>query len=179
MKDWTRTATLTTLETPWIRLVGERWDTHDSGSVDYWRTETDDSVIVIPEMDGRLLLPQPMFRPGVNRTTLDFPGGRCPRGVAPDDAAFGIIARELGAELTVVLRMQPLITLPLLVNSSTSNQKLFGFHAELAELPTSASDTDRQSYTTDQQGIHRLLEDLECLQCRALLLEWLYLRAGR
>lgn len=179
MKDWTKTATLTTLETPWLRLIGERWDTHDSGSVDYWRTETDDSVIVLPEMDGRLLLPQPMFRPGVNRATLDFPGGRCRRGIAPVDAAFGIIARELHVEPAQVTQMQPLIAVPLLVNSSTSNQRLFGFHAELAHLPTAADLADHRSYASNEQGIRRLLDDMECLQCRALLLEWLHLRGGR
>lgn len=179
MKDWTRTATLTTLETPWIRLIGERWDTNGGGSVDYWRTETDDSVIVIPEMDGQLLLPQPMFRPGVGRNTLDFPGGRCPRGVTAADAAFGIIVRELGVARRQITDMQPLTALPLLVNSSTSNQKLFGFHAKLAGLPPSSSLVAHQRYATDEQGVQRLLQDLECLQCRALLLEWLRIRTKR
>lgn len=173
---WKRVCTLSTLDTGWMRLIGERWRTDKGADVDYWRTENADSVIVIPQLGDAVVLPDKMFRPGVGRETLDFPGGRCPAGRAPELEVNTILQRELGIAASLVSDVVPLTPMPLLVNSSTSNQRLFGFHVMLSSQAASAL-FEHHAFRLDDEGIRDLLGQLECLQCRSLLMEFLLERA--
>ena len=171
--DWRRTAPICRVDTPWLNLIAERWEA-DGERLDYWRIEHADSVIVVPESRGRYWLPAEQFRPGVARRTLDFPGGRLTKGSAPDTTAMAVVARELGIAPSTVTMLAPINPRPYLVNSSSSDQRLFGFHARLETMPPAATDA-LVSFATHGPEYADLMTRLECLQCRALLLE---LRAG-
>ncbi|NWF80060.1 MAG: NUDIX hydrolase, partial [Chloroflexi bacterium] len=94
--DWQREAPIVTIESPWVRMIAERWRDEAGQQLDYWRVERVPSVIVAALQAGQLLLPRPQFRPGLGRATLDLPGGRLPPGQTPPAAAAAIVARELG-----------------------------------------------------------------------------------
>lgn len=164
---WPVTARFFELSTPWLTLLGECRQRGPT-SLTYWRVEKADSVIVLPLQGDRILLPAAQYRPGVEQGTLDFPGGRCPAEADRTVVAAAILQRELGATATA---LTPLNTTGWAVNSSFSNQRLYGFVATLP--PTLPSDSAvAQTYPTTPSGIATLLGMLTCLQCRALLLEW-------
>lgn len=168
---WDLLGQIADFKTPWIELVGERWRDDNGKTLEYWRVVAAHSVIVIPEYRQSCLLPNPQFRPGVDRATLDFPGGRLPDGAEPAEAALAILERELGVGAGGVLQLTPANDMPLLVNSSASNQLLYGFHARLDPALDLASLKPHRAFDAAD-----LLAELDCLQCRALLLEW---RAGQ
>lgn len=170
---WTMLEELARFESPWIRLIGERWRSDDDDLLEYWRTEGADSLIVIPRWRDSLLLPARVFRPGVGQYTLDFPGGRMPGDIEPNEAAYRILQRELGVPREAVVRLVKITHRPLLVNSSTSDQQLSGYFADLDASMEASVLLPHQCYPLDESGKAALLEELVCLQCRGLLLEWL------
>lgn len=168
---WERGETIVTIESPWVRLIAERWRDEQGRPLDYWRVERVHSVIVAPIQGGRLLLPRPQFRPGLGRATLDLPGGRLPAGQTPLAAATAILARELGLPAGAISTMRPLNREGWAINSSFSNQLLFGVVASIDPVQEPALPHETLSF--DRAGLRALLERLECLQCRAVVLELL------
>ena len=81
-------------------------------------------MILIPQQGDRLLLPPPMFRPGLGQTTLDFPGGRLPDASQQEEALTAILHRELHVHAANIQHIQPLNPDGWPVNSSFSNQSL-------------------------------------------------------
>ncbi len=59
------------------------------------------------------------------------------------------------------------------INSSFSNQKLYGFVAEIKPNITIKNNYIGSFYFLNQEGINKVLKDLTCLQCRGLFLEFL------
>lgn len=178
-KIWRRQKLIAVLESPWIRLIAEHWIDDRERDVDYWRAERVDSVIVLPIHREMLLLAPATFRPGVDRQTLDFPGGRLSGGVPADAAVVPLLLRELGIPAEFVAKPEPINTLPWEVDSSFSSQKLWGFSAHI----DSRWDPDRgipgMSRVPLVDGLPGLLHELSCLQCRGLLLEWLRQQPAR
>ena len=80
--------------------------------------------------------------------------------------------RELGVTESAIARIQPLNAIGWAINSSFSNQKLYGFVAELHPTATVNPELLGAEYSITPDGIRDLLKKLTCLQCRALLLEW-------
>ena len=80
--------------------------------------------------------------------------------------------RELGVTESAIARIQPINTVGWAINSSFSNQKLYGFVAELHPKATVNPELIGAEYSVTPDGIRDLLKKLTCLQCRALLLEW-------
>lgn len=158
------------LSTPWFTLIGEHIQA-EGQTLDYWRIEKADSVIILPIQDKQLLLPAPSYRPGIGRKTLDFPGGRCSKEQAPAEAAQQILQRELGIDAAATQSLIPLNKSGWAINSSFSNQRLYGFIAQLHPGPVPKQD---RAYAIDRTGLDRLLSDLTCLQCRMVLLECWY-----
>ncbi|MFQ4136105.1 NUDIX domain-containing protein [Nodosilinea sp. PGN35] len=165
------------LHSRWMTLLGEHWQDAQGQRLEYWRIEKADSVIVLPlqanaQGQPQLLLPPASFRPGVGQVTLDLPGGRCPAGQRPEQAAIAILHRELGLDAAAIARLTPLNPEGWAVNSSFSNQKLYGFvaHLEGGTPPPPASTAI--AYPATATGVRQLLNQLTCLQCRAVLLEW-------
>jgi hypothetical protein len=175
MCDWAVRDRFLNLETRWFTLIGERLETDQGELLDYWRVERAHSLIVLPLLEDVMLLPEPTYRPGVGTATLDFPGGR----VAPEQplvtAARQILQRELGIDGSQDLQLMLLNPHGWPVNSSFSNQRLFGMVAELT-APCQPRQPHRR-YPCNPAGIQRLADQLTCLQCRAVLREWQALSA--
>jgi hypothetical protein len=169
--DWERGERIATVESPWVRLIAERWCDDAGRELDYWRVEHVHSVIVAVVQGGQLLLPRQQFRPGLRRATLDLPGGRLPTGVSPLDAAIAITARELGLPSAAIGELRQLNQEGWPVNSSFSNQLLFGVTATVD--PAATPSLPYEAVPTDRDGLTGLLRRLECLQCRAVVLELL------
>ncbi|WP_082906467.1 NUDIX domain-containing protein [Phormidesmis priestleyi] len=160
------------LHSRWMTLIGEHLQDQHGEILEYWRIEKADSVIVLPIQSGHILLPSPSYRPGVGQVTLDFPGGRITAGQQPEQAAIATLKRELGIEATEITQLLPLNTQGWAVNSSFSNQKLYGFVAHIeyhTQLPVNFVVT---TYPISSVGVRDLLQRFTCLQCRAVLLEW-------
>lgn len=163
------------LHSRWLTLIGEHWQDAHGQSLDYWRIEKADSVIVLPiqaddQAQPHILLPAASFRPGVGQVTLDFPGGRRLAEQNPEAAAIAILKRELGLDATAITQLTPLTTTGWAINSSFSNQRLYGFIAQLD--PATPPALAAIAYLANSTGVHQLLQQLTCLQCRAVLLEW-------
>jgi hypothetical protein len=162
------------LHSRWMTLIGEHWLDAQGQQLEYWRLEKADSVIVLPIQPDHLgqshiLLPAASFRPGVGQVTLDFPGGRRLVGQTPEEAAIAILHRELGVNATAIAQVTPLNTSGWAINSSFSNQRLYGFIAQIDPATPLALAT--VAYLANAAGVDQLLQQLTCLQCRAVLLE--------
>ena len=176
-KKWKFMGQIASLESPWLTIKGERLLDDKDQLLDYWRVEKDDSAVVLTLHKGNFVFHKPVYRVGLDQVTLDFPGGRIPNGKSPQSVVMPILERELGVAETDVLRVEPLNRngegWP--VNSSFSNQKLFGFVAELKEdCKLDPSLLHSKSYSaTEPNSLRELLDkELTCLQCRAVLQEW-------
>ena len=157
---------------PWLTLIGEHLQDDQGQIIDYWRVEKADSVIILTIQSEQLLLPIPTYRPGLGKKTLDFPGGRVPSGQTPVGAVPKILQRELGIKEAAIINLTHLNTTGWAINSSFSNQKLYGFVAQIDPTISISHELLSGAYNTTKLGITNLLADLTCLQCRALLLEW-------
>jgi hypothetical protein len=82
------------------------------------------------------------------------------------------LKRELGIEAAAVTRLTPLNSGGWAVNSSFSNQKLYGFSADIQPSDHLSIGSEVLAYPADSIGVSDLLSSLTCLQCRAVLLEW-------
>ena len=171
MGTWTILKEIARLRTNWVTLVGEEWLCDKGKNLEYWRVEKVDSVIVLPIYKSHFLICKPTFRPGVGRHTIDFPGGRVPNGKAPEDIAPLIIERELGIPAASINSLKTINNSKRDINSSFSNQGLGAFVAIINDS-VDISLSSQYNYTVDTAGITALLNDLECLQCRSVLLEW-------
>lgn len=170
------------LHSRWLTLIGEQWQDAEGQQVEYWRIEKADSVIILPLLGHeaiapdppQIILPSASYRPGVGALTLDFPGGRVLEGQTPEEAAIATLTRELGIDTASITQLIPLNTEGWAVNSSFSNQKLYGFVAHIGAGNPLPSPVPSAAivYPANSNGIHQLLRDLTCLQCRAVLLEW-------
>ncbi|MEY3305701.1 MAG: hypothetical protein RLZZ139_4074 [Cyanobacteriota bacterium] len=159
----------------WLTLVGEHLQDDRGEILEYWRIEKADSVIVIPIQGDRILLPQPSYRAGIGQITLDFSGGRVAAGQNPQLAAIATLKRELGIEASAIVQLIPLNTEGWAINSSFSNQKLYGFVAHLEPKAELSPELVAVTYPLTSDGVQKLLEEITCLQCRAMLLEWILL----
>ncbi len=139
----------------------------------YWRVEKADSVIVIPKQGQTLFLPPPTYRPGVQTCTWDFPGGRASPDVPLPDAARQILTRELGVLPHDLVDLKPINSEGWLIDSSFSNQRLYGFIADIEPQAVVPAENIGAVFQMSGQELTALFEHLTCLQCRALLLEWL------
>ncbi|MEG3903518.1 NUDIX hydrolase [Microcoleus sp. SVA1B4] len=160
------------IKSHWVKLIAEHLETTEGKKVEYWRVERADSVVILTIQADKLLFPRPMYRPGVAESTLDFPGGRVPAEATPAAAVPAIIKKELGVTESAIARIQPINTIGWAINSSFSNQKLYGFVAQLHPTATVNPELIGAEYPVTPDGIRDLLKKLTCLQCRALLLEW-------
>lgn len=171
-KNWQLRDRFLEVRSRWMTLIGEHLQTPQGQELEYWRIEKADSVLILPIQGDRILLPPPSYRPGVGQVTLDLPGGRISKEQSPAKAAIATLERELGIDASAIAALVPLNTEGWLVNSSFSNQKLYGFVAQLqADIPL-LPDFVAGTYAISSDGVHQLLQDITCLQCRAVLMEW-------
>jgi hypothetical protein len=152
------------LQSRWMTLYKDHLLSNGGYVLEYLRVDRSDSVIVLVRQAGKFVLPEPQFRPGIGERTLDFPGGRID-GTEPAICAELTVRRELQLAEDVHVQLDQLTARPFFVDSAFSSQKVFGF---ISEFPEGIS-LPGKLYTTNE-----LLEQLQCLQCRAMLLEWRY-----
>lgn len=161
------------INTPWLTLIGEKLEDDRQKNLDYWRVEKADSIVIITIQNNQFILPHSSYRPGIQQVTLDFAGGRLNQGLSPNLASLEILRRELGISNVDIVSLNPLNQVGWVINSSFSNQKLYGFVAEISPDTIINSERVGKIYPTTSEGINHLLTDLTCLQCRAVLREWL------
>lgn len=172
MSSWQRLSEIVRLDSQWLRLICERWLCDQGKELEYWRVEKVDSVIILPVQNGRLFCVRPTFRPGLGRSTLDFPGGRLPGGQRPEDMVPLLLERELGVPAAAIGQVTALNREPWMINSAFSNQGLWGLVAEIDHDCHIRHHFIGQSAPASAPGAAQLLAALDCLQCRAVLLEW-------
>jgi hypothetical protein len=170
---WTCASRIVAVESPWVRLLGERWVDDGGATPEYWRVERAHSVIVMPIWRGQLLLPRPQFRPGVQRLTLDLPGGRLPAELAPVEAAPTLLRKELGLAPEHVAALRALNEQGWTINSSFSNQLLYGVVAMIDAAAAVDAGQVYRAVPCTVAAVGALARELECLQCRAVLQAWL------
>ncbi len=170
--DWKTLDRFVEINSDWVKLIGEHLETGEGQVLEYWRVERADSVVILTIQADKFLFPAPMYRPGVGEATLDFPGGRVPAGSTAAAAVSAIIKKELGVSESAIAHIRPLNAIGWAINSSFSNQKLYGFVAELDPEVIVNPELIGAAYSVTSAGIRDLLKELTCLQCRALLLEW-------
>ncbi|MGD1875336.1 MAG: NUDIX hydrolase [Mastigocoleus sp.] len=170
--DWQTQDRFLELRSKWMTLIGEHLQDETGQVLEYWRIEKADSVVILPIQNQKLILPLPTYRPGMGEKTLDFPGGRVEEGEEVIKVVPKILQRELGITSESISQLTPLNTQGWTINSSFSNQKLFGFVAELEATVQIPSNLLGAMYLINQDSMASLLNSLKCLQCRTVLLEW-------
>ena len=175
--DWQTLGQVAAVTSPWLTVYCERLRDEKDQTLDYWRVEKDPSVICLTLHRDRIVFPKKQYRPGVKRRTLDFAGGRSSTD-EPLHAVPGILKRELNVDLEKdVSDLKPLNEKSgWLINSSFSNQQLWAYVATLREeLELDPAFLHDRSYAVDDTNqIDELLQnELACLQCRSVLMEYL------
>ncbi|ULP73337.1 hypothetical protein BDGGKGIB_02990 [Nodularia sphaerocarpa UHCC 0038] len=160
------------LRSKWLTVIGENLQDNQGQILEYWRVEKADSVVILPIQNNYMILPPPSYRPGVGELTLDFPGGRVGDGESPEVAVSAILLRELGIRENHITKISALNTQGWLVNSSFSNQKLYGFVAEIEPNLEIDPEYIGAIYPINITGVNDLLNHLHCLQCRAVFMQW-------
>jgi acyl carrier protein len=127
--------------------------------IEYWRIEKPNSILIVTTYKNYFILPTPKFRQGINKKTLDFPGGRQQTDNILSDARK-IICRELKIENDDIEYIKELDTKKYIINSSFNSQLVIYLEASLKKMNENTHFI-KCSFTE----IHRLLNDLECLQC--------------
>lgn len=171
--DWLLLNKFVEIKSPWLTLIGEKFKDNRGKILDYWRVEKEDSVIIITSYRDRLVFPRQIFRPGVNKKTLDFAGGRVIQGKTIRESALLILSKELGLTADDLDLFEPINCQGWEINSSFNNQKLWGFYGKINYQKTLNQNLIGTAYQLNKKGIKELLQDLTCLQCRGLLREWL------
>jgi hypothetical protein len=150
------------IDSRWVKVLKDHYRSNGGDTLEYWLVDRTDSVIILVRQGGKFILGDKQLRPGVGVKTLDFAGGRVD-GLEPLEAAKLCVQREFRLG-DVVFPDPTKLTEPLFVDSAFSTQKVYGFYLEMPEnVPL-----DGARYTAKQ-----LAESLVCLQCRAMLLEWM------
>ena len=169
--QWQHLKTLAHIHSTWLDIFCEHWQNEQGHQLDYWRIEKADSIIVLPLWRGFIVLPPPSFRVGINQPTYDFPGGRVLTDKTSTEVVVDILKRELNVVPTAIEKLMPLNQNGWFINSAFSNQKLYGFIAQICSDHVISE--VGQITTNTLEGILKLLAELDCLQCRTILLEWL------
>jgi hypothetical protein len=175
MSDWTLEDRFLTLNTHWVALIGEHYTDHRGQRLEYYRAERPSSVIVLPVLDNTLLLPPRSFRPGIGESALDFPGGRI-GDESVEKAATRILHRELNLSEDMLQGLELMNRRGWPVDSSFSDQRLFGAVARLH--PNASPGVSGERFPLTPEGQAMLLRDLECVQCRLVLLHFLRATGG-
>ena len=176
-RAWQKLADIAKIHTPWLTIIGERLKTETKQELEYWRVEKPDGMLVLAVQNDCLLLPKPMYRPGVAAYTLDFCGGRVPEGLSIEEAAIAILQRELQlSRQPNIARLTPINETPWNLDSSFSNVQIYGYVAELDDATVINDAALAGRYPITESGIQQLLAELHCMQCRAMLREWLAIK---
>lgn len=171
-QPWSVLEKILCLKTKWFTLWGERLQVPHGPELEYWRIGKADSVIVLPIQADQILVPPAFYRPGVGSMTVDLPGGCCPQGETPAQAVVKILQRELNLPEWAIASVVPLTSTGWAINSSFSNQKLYGFVAQIRPDWTLTPESVGATYIANSAGLNAMLSIIQCAQCRLILREW-------
>jgi hypothetical protein len=161
------------IKSPWVTIIGEKWQDNKQQIIDYWRVEKADSVIILTLWQNKLIFPLKTYRVGIDQITLDFAGGRVKPNQNPKNAVYDILKKELNLNSSDIKELRLINNTGWAINSSFSNQKLYGFMVEIDQNITPDFSYIGCTYSLTPETIEKLLQDLTCGQCRLILLEWL------
>lgn len=159
------------IKSPWLTLIGEKIKDSQGEILDYWRVEKEDSLIIIIQHKNQLIFPQLIFREGIKKVTLDFAGGRVNSSETLENNALSILKKELNISPHNIKTLIPINRQGWIINSSFSNQLLWGFYGLIDDDVSLDRSFIGASYNLTKQDLANLLDNLTCLQCRSLLLE--------
>lgn len=163
MPKWIKKDTITHIKTKWVDIFCELWIDNENKSLEYWRVEKDDSLIVLVTDKNDFLLPKRQYRVGADAETLDFPGGRFnDKKQKIETRAIEIASKELNVEKNHLVFIKQLSCKPFIINSSFNNQKLY-----VCLVYAKESNQDIIRYSIDDANA--LLQDINCLQCNFAL----------
>lgn len=169
-KSWKVNERFFNLKNKWVEFIGESCEDKDGNELEYYRVNRSDSLIIIPICGNKIILPQIYYRHGIEKDTLDFPGGRFPNDRKFEDVSHEILFKELGIQKHQVKSLEVLNENGWYVDSSFSNQRLFGVVAHLDDKDVKLFG---KTVDCDTENLRQILESLICLQCRAVFIEWL------
>lgn len=173
-KGWNVLSRFVEIKSPWLTLVGEQLQDESKKVHDYWRVEKQNGLLILTIQNGQLLLPKQMYRPGVGEYTLDFCGGRIPDMPNLDEEAINITRREFGINACdPFIFMQQITKNSWNIDSSFTNAQIDGYVAEINPEIKLDEKQGIARYDLTKEGISSLFDDLICIQCRAMLHEWL------
>jgi len=167
-KKWQRLERIVKLKSRWITVYADKLLDHENNELEYWHFDRADSVIIIPVQHNHILLPEPIYRVGVGRVMLDFPGGRIENSKEIEDTVRRILQKELGVSPDTIRMLRKLNDKPYAVDSSFSSQKLYVFSADIGPANLARPPHLR----IPENKIDSLFEKLECGQCRLALHEY-------
>lgn len=185
--SWVYLSEIVRIKSRWITIVAERFRDDNHNDIDYWRIERPSSAIIIVIQDDKLVFPKAQYRPGIGHHTLDFCGGRIPDGMEnnPIHAVPGILLKELdfivndegiGKNIIGEINCLNADGVGWEVDSSVSSQKLFGFVVTI-DTSVSLNESKLHEKKVDINNYidldHLMKEELTCLQCRSVLMEWI------
>jgi hypothetical protein len=104
---------------------------------------------------------------------LDLPGGRLVPGSTPTAAAAALLQKELGLRPDEIATTEALNEQGWVINSSFSNQLLYGVVVIMKEDAEVTLSRLHRAVPCTTGAIARLIQELKCLQCRAVLQTWL------
>jgi hypothetical protein len=159
------------IKSPWLTLIGEKIRDSQGKILEYWRVEKDDSLIIIIQHKNQLIFPPLVFREGIKKVTLDFAGGRVNSSETLENNALRILKQELNILPENIKYLIPLNREGWIINSSFSNQLLWGFYGLIDDDVSLDRDFIGDTYNLTQEDLANLLNNLTCLQCRSILLE--------
>jgi hypothetical protein len=159
------------IKSPWVTLIGEKIKDSQGEILDYWRVEKDDSLIIIIQHKNQLIFPKLVLREGIKKVTLDFVGGRVNARETLENNALWILKKELNISPENVKYLIPINREGWIINSSFSNQLLWGFYGLIDDDVNLDRDFIGVTYNLTQKDLANLLNNLTCLQCRSILLE--------
>jgi hypothetical protein len=92
------------------------------------------------------------------------------------DSALAILGRELGVSADRIEDMQVMDSQGWPINSSFSNQKLFGLIAYMSSGLDDSSANTGGCFSINPESISDLLARIDCAQCRLVLFHYLFLK---
>lgn len=171
MYKWKVTDAFIEIKNRWISFFGEYCINEKNEILEYYRVERADSIVVLPLIDNKLLLPKRYYRHGVQKHTLDFPGGRFEKGKNKKEVVYDILQRELNVSAKNVDVVSEINKEGWIVDSSFSTQKLYGVVVRISSMDYSLNDSELMEVT--KKNLLHLLSTIECLQCRSVLMTWM------
>lgn len=167
-KKWQRLERIVKLKSRWITVYADKMLDHEKNELEYWHFKRADSVIIIPVQNSHILLPQQIYRVGVGKVMLDFPGGRVDSKAPIENTVRHILQKELGVQPKQITSLRRLTSTPFAVDSSFSSQKLNIFVATIQP----GTLTKKPFLSIQISDTQQLLKKLTCAQCRLALHEY-------